>query len=170
MKKRRGLKRYYRNLRRQNVSDYWIEALSDDESWFNLAHEHFDWSGYGDRSWREHKEHLDVLFRNFSIMENRLREIKRPIQMFAVVYTNDSEQDALYFHSPNPYRDFPINCIKLGCAIGIDNNNSPIVNYLRDLEKQGYTVLTSPKESNNRWLGSFIVFRNGVGESLIQDN
>lgn len=52
MKKRRGLNRYYRKLHKLNVSEDWIEALSDNESWFNLAHEHFDWLGYGNISWR----------------------------------------------------------------------------------------------------------------------
>jgi len=168
MKKRRGLKRYYRKLRRQDVSEDWIEALSDEEAWFNL--EHFDWSEYGNISWREHKEHLDVLFRNFSIMENRLKEVGRPVQMFAVVHTDNSEEDALYFHTPNPHRDYPIDCIKYGCAIGIDCNNEPMAGYLRCLESQGYTVLTSPKASNDYWLGSYIVFKSGVGESLIPRN
>ena len=38
------------------------------------------------------------------------------------------------------------------------------------LESQGYTVLTSPKASNDYWLGSYIVFKSGVGESLIPRN
>ena len=167
MKKRRGLNRYYRKLHKLNVSEDWIEALSDNESWFNLAHEHFDWLGYGNISWREHKEHLDAIFRNFSIMEKRLKEVKRPIQMFAVVHINDSYEDALYFHSPNPHREYPVNCIKYGCTIGIECNNAPMADYLRNLEKQGYIVLTSPRKSDNYWLGSFIVFKSGVGESLI---
>ena len=170
MKKRRGLKKYYRKLHKQDVNRYWCEALSDNEAWFNLAHEHFDWSGYGNRSWRENIEHVDMLFKHFSIMENRLKGIERPIQMFAVLHINDSEQDALYLHTPNPHTDYPINFVKNGCTVGINCHDIPITDYLKDLEKQGYTVLTSPRETNNNYLGSFVIFKNGVGESLIVEN
>lgn len=37
MKKRRGLKRYYRKLNKLNVCDGWLDALSEDDTWFNLA-------------------------------------------------------------------------------------------------------------------------------------
>lgn len=170
MKKRRGLKRYYRNLHKQDVSSYWCEALSDNEAWFNFAHEHFDWPGYGNKSWKEHKEHLNVLFKHFSIIENWLKSIERPIQMFAVIHTDDSEQDALYLHTPNPHTDYPINFLKNGCIIGVNSHNVPMSDYLHDLEKQGYTVLTSPEKTNNDYLGSYVVFKNGVGESLIRGN
>src|SRR3712207_3118180 len=79
MKKRRGLKRYYRKLHRQDFTKRWNDILSDNETWFNLAHQHFDWWGYGDISWKEHKEHLDVLFKHFTMIETQLKSIKRPI-------------------------------------------------------------------------------------------
>lgn len=167
MKKRRGLKRYYRKLNKLNVCDDWLDALSEDDTWFNLAHEHFDWSGYGNISWKEHREHLNVLFDNFSTIEQRMKGINRPIQLFAVIHVNDSEQDALYFHTPNPYSDYPIDALNEGCTIGVENMNMPVYGFLKELENRGYTVLTSPKDTNSWWMGSYIVYKEGVGESLI---
>lgn len=54
MKKRRGLRRYYRKLRQLNEfasAVSWLEDIHDPDSWFYYAHIHFDWSGYGDTRW-----------------------------------------------------------------------------------------------------------------------
>lgn len=87
--------------------------------------------------------------------------------MFAILNLRDSGQDALFFHTPNPYSDFPYKAVKHTLGI-ICSRNSPLIDYLRELENQGFTILTSPKDFDNQ--GSFMVYKNGVGESLIAEN
>ena len=60
-----------------------------------------------------------------------------------------------------------IKAIKYTLGI-ICSRENPLIGYLRELENQGFTVLTSPKEFDNQ--ESFIVFKKGVGEPLIAEN
>lgn len=78
-----------------------FEDLSDSDSWFNLAHDHFDWPGYGDRSWRERKEHLDVLFRNFSKIEKLLNGFERQVQIFALGEEMSDIREEAYMNGYN---------------------------------------------------------------------
>lgn len=167
MKKRRGLKRYYKKLSQCNEWDSWCKYLSEPTAWCNLSHQHFDWKGYGDVRWKERKVHLSVLFKHFSIIADYLSNQKRPYQMFAILHLRDSGQDALFFHTPNPYSDFPYKAAKYSLGI-ICSRNSPLIVFLRELENQGFSILTSPKDWDNQ--ESFIVFKDGVGESLIEEN
>lgn len=159
MKKRRGLKRYYKKLHQCNEWDYWCDILSDESGWCNYAHQHFDWASYGNICWKEHKEHLDILFKHFSIIEHRLKNVERPFQMFAILDLNDSGQDALYFHTPNPYTEYPYIIPQMAYRIGCQLKHPPLTQYLGMLMEQGYTVLSSEEEK------SCIVFKENVGET-----
>lgn len=162
MKKRRGLKRYYKKLRQCNEWDYWCSALSNESGWFNYAHQHFDWKSYGDICWRERKEHLDVLFKHFSVIESRVKNLERPFQMFALIDLNDSGQDALYFHTPNPYTEYPF-IIPQGGIRGCQLKYQPLKKYLERLVEEGYTVFTFERSS-------CFVFKEHVGDSLCKTN
>ncbi len=167
MKKRRGLKRYYNKLSQRNEWISWCKYLSDPTAWCNFSHQHFDWKGYGNIRWKERKVHIAVLFKHFSIIADYLKNQRRPYQMFAILNSRDSGQDALFFQTPNPHSDFPYKAIKYTLGI-ICSRENPLIGYLRELENQGFTVLTSPKEFDNQ--ESFIVFKKGVGEPLIAEN
>ena len=59
MKKKRGLRRYFRNL----GSCFFVESLDfsgGNQSWFDLYHIHVDGTGLGSKSWRSRKQHLDA--------------------------------------------------------------------------------------------------------------
>ena len=167
MKKRRGLKRYYNKLNQRNEWISWCEYLSDPMAWCNFSHQHFDWKGYGNIRWKEREAHLTVLFKHFSIIAEHLKNYERPYQMYAILHLRDSGQDALFFHTPNPYSDFPYKAIRHTLGI-ICSRKNPLIGYLRELEHQGFTVLTSTKESDNK--ERFIVFKERVGEPLIAEN
>lgn len=162
MKKRRGLKRYYKKLRQCNEWDYWCDALLNESGWFNYAHQHFDWKSYGDICWRERKEHLDVLFKHFSVIASRVKNLKRPFQMFAIIDLNDSGQDALYFHTPNPYTEYPF-IMPQGGVRGCQIKYQPLKKYLERLVEEGYTVFTFERSS-------CFVFKEHVGDSLYKNN
>jgi hypothetical protein len=59
MKKFRGKKRYYRNLRNRTM--HYSLNLSDD-SWFDMWHTHLDWSGKGNQGLKPRRDHLIALF------------------------------------------------------------------------------------------------------------
>lgn len=84
--------------------------------------------------------------------------------MFAILYLRDSGQDALFFHTPNPYSDFPYKVIEKYTFGIISSRENPLINYLRELENQGFTILTFENQED------FIVYKKGVGESLVVEN
>ncbi|MBD3588139.1 hypothetical protein [Bacteroides sp. GM023] len=164
MKKRRGIKRYYKKLHQCNEWDYWCNILSDISEWCNYAHQHFDWIGYGDICWKERKEHLDILFKHFLMIEHHIKNVERPFQMFAILHLNDSGQDALYFHTPNPYTEYPYIIPQMAYKIGCQLQYPPLSKYLEMLMGQGYTIFTSEERQ------SCIVFKENVGETLNRNN
>lgn len=58
--KRRGLKRYYRNLRKANFIEEIMAGLKNGNAEYDYEHIHLD--GYTLSKWKEIKLHLDVLF------------------------------------------------------------------------------------------------------------
>jgi hypothetical protein len=82
IKKRRGLKRYYKNLAIENDFDKikWLDFSNPNtikEDW----HLHLDWYGYGNNSFKRRKFHLDKLFRHFEILANRTKNWKSDFQV-----------------------------------------------------------------------------------------
>lgn len=164
MKKRRGIKRYYKKLHQCNEWDYWCNILSDISEWCNYAHQHFDWIGYGDICWKERKEHLDMMFKHFLMIEHHIKNVERPFQIFAILHLNDSGQDALYFHTPNPYTEYPYIIPQMAYKIECQLQYPPLSKYLEMLMRQGYTIFTSEERK------SCIVFKENVGETLNRNN
>lgn len=120
--------------------------------------------GYGDVCWKERKEHLDILFKHFSMIEHRLKNLERPFQMFAILHSDDSGQDALFFHTPNPYTPYPYVVSQMTYTIGCRFKYLPLRKYLEMRIEQGYIILSSEDET------SCIVFKETVGETLCKNN
>lgn len=163
MKKRRGLRRYYRKLRQLNEfasAVSWLEDIHDPDSWFYYAHIHFDWSGYGDTRWKERAEHLDVMFRHYDMFAGECRQVDRAYQVYAVVHEFDSGSDALYVHTPNPYGDnYPMRWnYTETCTFKTKN----LIEYLGKLKAQGYSVLYAPAGSR---YSDCIVFQESLGDN-----
>ena len=165
MKKRRGLKRYYRRLRQCNELDNWRDILSDKSRWSYFDHLHFDRNGYGNVCWKERKEHLDVLFRHFLMIEQFVEKMDRPFQIFAILVLEDSRYDALFLHTPNYHtpEEYPY-IIPAGYKKEYPLRNPSLRNYLVMLAKQGYTVFSSEEKK------ACIVFKEHVGDSLYENH
>jgi hypothetical protein len=103
MKKHRGLRRYYRNLERQNEFNKinWLN-LQDTGTWHENWHVHFDWRGYGDNSFKRRKPHLDKLFRHFQFLAKETESLKSDFQLYAVILDFHSSSDALFLHRLSP--------------------------------------------------------------------
>lgn len=135
MKKKRGLRRYFRNL----GSCFFVESLDfsgGNQSWFDLYHIHVDGTGFGNKSWRSRKQHLDALFRIAGRVEAKLANLPVEFQYWIQVSECDSSEDAVYIHTANPNgTEFPI-------SIGFDSTKprtTRLVEYLAQQEYQIYT-------------------------------
>jgi hypothetical protein len=102
-KKPRGNRRYYRALEREALT-----FAPDVAGWFNLSHWHTDWRGRGNRSWRGRQAHLTALFTRFERLLQALSQRPEPAQCWLLIDANDSANDALYLHTPNPHSAYPV--------------------------------------------------------------
>lgn len=102
-RKMRGLRRYYRTLRRE-AGTFAVRP----EDWYDYMHWHVDWYGLGNRRWRERHAHLTALFTMFGRLLAETAAWAKPHQVWLVIDAADASQDAVYLHTLNPNADnFP---------------------------------------------------------------
>ena len=131
MKKRRGLRRYYKNLTIHNDLKRWgyFEYLKDPNAWFSYSHWHFDMRGFGNHSFKKRKPHLDKLFRHFEMLVEGAKCLSIEFQLFAVILDKHSASDSLFLHSPNPNgHKFPITWENISEKCTLKNKN--LIDYL----------------------------------------
>ena len=137
-KKKRGLRRYYKNLDVKNDLDKatWLD-FRNPKTWFDNWHLHFDWKGYGNDSFKRRKPHLDKLFRHFDLFVDKTKNLKTDFQLYAILLDFDSYSDALFLHTPNPNNSqFPFKISDLQVSTTLTNNQlNEYVNKLEDYEK-----------------------------------
>lgn len=107
MKKFRGKRRYFRNLKKEaHVKNYDLDFSTD--SWFDFWHTHIDFCGYGNDSIKIRKQHIQALFNLFHEANKELENWEKPYQLWIELSPEDSSMDALFIHSPNPNEEnFP---------------------------------------------------------------
>lgn len=101
MKKFRGKRRYFRNLKKEQNLDAYDLDFSDD-SWFDFWHTHLDFDGYGNDSLKIRKKHIKSLFILLNNLNEKLKEWGHPYQIWVEISSNDSASDAVFVHSINP--------------------------------------------------------------------
>ena len=100
LKKLRGGKRYYTQLRRRAAT---LSVDLTPGQWYDLWHQHFDWVGRSRRGGRARAEHLAALFVAFERMLAQTANANMPVQVFlSIAPESNAEEDALYVHTPNP--------------------------------------------------------------------
>jgi len=138
VRKHRGLKRYYRNLAIRNDLDKatWLN-FADPKTWFDNWHVHFDWKGYGNKSFKRRKPHLDKLFRHFDLLVNKTKILKTDFQLYTILLDFDSYSDALFLHTPNPNNSqFPFMVSDLQLKTTLTNKElSTYIENLKGYEK-----------------------------------
>jgi len=78
-------------------------------SWFDLWHTHMDWDGEGNADWLTREKYLLASIAFYKKAAGKMYGYPHPFQMWIIVDTNDSGEDAVYIHSPNPNEDnYPI--------------------------------------------------------------
>jgi len=158
-KKKRGLRRYYKNLNLKIDDWSGLNFVSTDQSWFDFWHTHFDWNGFGNNSFRKRKPHLDKLFRHFHILAERAMLLDKNFQVWALVLDYASNSDALFLHTSNPNHDnFPH--LYSGLSKTSTLTNTALKNYMDKLK--GYEIFYG--NANEAYC---VLFNKNIGHSLV---
>jgi len=77
-------------------------------TWYDFWHIHLDWWGQGNRNIEEHRKYIILYLQLMNRFVEQAKAFDKPWQTWLLVDLDDSSQDALYFHTPNPNQDnFP---------------------------------------------------------------
>src|SRR5690606_11019104 len=86
--KRRGLRRYFQNLKNQKLLEF-LDFSGSEQSWFDFYHLHIDNVGLGNKSWRARKQHLDALFDLAGKVEAKLQHYPKDYQYWIGIDEKD---------------------------------------------------------------------------------
>lgn len=106
MKKFRGQSRYYKNLEKE-VNIY-RNYIKEDDEWYNMWHTHIDFRGYSNYSIKHHRKHILFLIELFQNILESAKHFNDLYQTWILINIEDGSQDAVYFHTQNPYIEFPV--------------------------------------------------------------
>ena len=81
--KKRGLKRYYRNLNKRSYIEQIITGLRNGVVEYDYEHIHLD--RYSLTKWSEIRLHLDVLFKLLDVFKSNYETIRMPFQVWGYV-------------------------------------------------------------------------------------
>lgn len=80
----------------------------NEQDWYDLWHLHLDMQGEGNVSEEKHREFIAAHLELFRRLQAQVGSFSKPWQSWIAIDPNDSAQDAVYFHTPNPNHDnFP---------------------------------------------------------------
>ena len=159
--KRRGLRRYYRNLRSQKLPDF-LDLSGSSQSWFDLYHLHIDNTGLGNISWKARKQHLEALFDLASKVEAALKQYPEEFQYWIEIDEKDSVEDAIYIHSQNPNGStYPIH---LNFEKDIEVGNPILLKYLME---KGYQVEKKLMIDSDGKTGlTYFLYKDSIGARI----
>lgn len=167
MKKHRGLKRYYKRL--SLINDFesritWLDFKTPD-IWFDYWHVHYDDHGYGNKSFKRRKPHLDMLFRHYTIAANEMLQTNTEFQLWIFVNDFNSYEDSLYFHTPNPNEaNFPHKYASFSLECNL--KNTALIAYLN--EQQGFKKIYGEYYTEGEPLERFCaLYRDTIGQPVV---
>ena len=91
------------------MTDLDLDFSGGPNSWFDFWHTHVDWQGHGNGSWEARLPYLNELVRVFDELKSELKQYPQKYQLWILINEQDSGEDAVYIHSPNPNEEnFPL--------------------------------------------------------------
>jgi hypothetical protein len=159
MKKKRGLRRYYRNLDKSFIPENL--SFKGGNAWFDFYHFHIDNTGLGNRSWKSRVQHLDALFLIAEKIKTKLDDFEKPFQYWIEIYENDSWDDAVYIHTENPNQStFPAS-LTFDSDIKITNTN------LKDyIQSKNYVIKTKNLLEDGKPIIGYFLQKKDFGLTL----
>jgi hypothetical protein len=90
------------------VGSRFVARLPSSAAWYDLWHTHVDWRSEANNDPTARRETLQSLFAAWEQVQQIGNGLSTPWQSWLVLDTEDSGQDAVYLHTPNPNRgNFP---------------------------------------------------------------
>jgi hypothetical protein len=83
-----------------------LDFSGGQRSFFDFWHIHVDFRGDGNKDWTTRKKFMDEQLKAFEYLKTRLADYPRPFQLWVGVDEDDSSQDGVYIHTPNPNSDY----------------------------------------------------------------
>jgi len=167
MKKQRGQKRYYKRL--TFVNDFksritWLNFNSQN-IWFEYWCVHFDNHGYGNKSFKKRKPHLDKLMRHYALAANEMIKYNKEFQLWVFINDVSSYDDGLYFHTPNPNKaNFPHKYSSMNRDCNLTNKE--LIDYLSSFP-DFIKIYGEYYTDKNRLEKFCILYKDNIGLTLI---
>lgn len=159
--KRRGLRRYFINLKNQELPEF-LDFSGSEQSWFDFYHLHIDNIGLGNKSWKARKQHLEALFNLAAKVEAKLQHYSKDYQYWIEIDEKDSVEDAIYIHTQNPNGStFPI---RLNFDNEAEVSNPAILNYLKEKDYQVEKKLLIDADGKTGL--TYFLYKDGIGTQL----
>jgi len=134
-----------------------LDFTGGSNSWFDMWHTHMDWHGVGNKNWERRKKYILDLLEFYRELKNRLSNFHTQYQVWVFIHENDSANDAVYVHSPNPNAEnFPFSLNNIG---GLETKNQRLKGFLEGL---GLDILMY--EHNDEIL--YYLFDKNIGVTL----
>lgn len=128
-------------------------------SYFDFWHLHVDFDGDGNKDWRTRKKFIDEHLNAFEYLKTKLASYPHPFQLWIGIDEDDSSQDGVYVHSPNPNSDY------FPHLVPDDESVTPQSTELQEyIGRTGLTVIKSKNMETNY----YFLFDKDFGISLIK--
>lgn len=131
-KKKRGLRRYFKNISKINIIDE-IKLPFDQSSSFDFLHLHIDNSYQGNISFKRRKPHLDALISNFKLIVSKQNNDFLSFQCWLELNEFDSYDDRIYLHTKN-HNNSKFPCYYSHLKEQSNFINLDIIQYINSLE------------------------------------
>ena len=116
-------------------------------SYFDFWHLHVDFDGDGNKNWKTRKKFLDEQLKAFDYLKTKLVDYPHKFQLWIGVDEEDSSQDGVYLHSPNPNNEYFPHIVDNDETIDFKSNE------LRDyVNNCGLNVIKSKSLDTNYYL------------------
>jgi hypothetical protein len=83
-----------------------IDFSGGERSFFDFWHLHVDFDEDGNKDWKSRKKYLDEQIKAFYYLKTKLVNYPHSFQLWIGIDEDDSSQDGVYIHSPNPNNDY----------------------------------------------------------------
>ena len=126
-------------------------------SFFDFWHIHYDFNGKGNKSIKERLKYLQEAFRIYDALAKKLERFPHNYQLWIGIDEEESGDDGVYIHSPNPNSDYFPHLVKNERIETFKNIE------LRDfLYKSGFEII----ESINFDTNYYILYKKEIGIDL----
>jgi hypothetical protein len=163
MKKKRGLRRYFKSLntRETKIPLIWLKDgyFSYDKLWVDY---------YGFTGIKKRKPHLEYLFRNYEMLSDQISNLNQQFQIWIWINELTSREDCIILHSPNPFNSFPHKYKSLT----FDNNfnNTDLLTFINQKTefKKIYGTRVLENENGFKTQENFcVLYKDNIGEPII---